>query len=61
MEDLKEMFAQMTKFQMESQQKNEEKLLQLQKENEERIFQLLQGNKEKEQKKKRGKTTTVLP
>ena len=32
MEDLKEMFAQMMKFQMESQQKNEEKLLQLQKE-----------------------------
>ena len=39
MEDLKEMFAQMMKFQMESQQKkNEEKLLQLQKENEERIL-----------------------
>ena len=36
MEDLKEMFAQMMKFQMESQQKNEEKLLQLQKENEEK-------------------------
>ena len=49
MEDLKEMFAQMMRFQMESQQKNEEKLLQLQKENEERLFQLLQGNKEKEQ------------
>ena len=31
MEDLKEMFTQMMKFQMESQQKNEEKLLQLQK------------------------------
>ena len=59
MEDFKEMFAQMMKFQMESQQKNEKKLLQLQKENEERM---LQGNKEKEQKKKkRGKTTTVLP
>ena len=38
MEDLKEMFAQMMKFQMESQQKNEEKLLQLQKENEEKIL-----------------------
>ena len=60
MEDLKEMFAQMMKFQMESQQENEEKLLQLQKENEERIFQLLQRNKEKEQIKW-GKTTTVLP
>ena len=30
--NLKEMFAQMMKFQMESQQKNEEKLLQLKKE-----------------------------
>ena len=49
MEDLKEMFAQMMKFQMESQQKNEEKLLQLQKENEERIL------------KNEEKTTTVLP
>ena len=38
MEDFKEMFAQMMKFQMESQQKNEEKFLQLQKENEERIL-----------------------
>ena len=38
MEDLKEMFAQMMKFQMEPQQKNEEKLLQLQKENEKRIL-----------------------
>ena len=38
MEDLKEMFAQMMKFQMETQQKNKEKLLQLQKENKERIF-----------------------
>ena len=37
MEDLKEIFAQMMMFQMESQQKNEE-----------RLFQLLQGNKEKE-------------
>ena len=46
MEDLKEMFVQMMKFQMESQQKNGEKLLQLQKENEERIL------------KKRGKTTS---
>ena len=45
MEDLKEMFAQMMKFQMESQQKNEEKLLQLQKENEERILK----NEEKQQ------------
>ena len=56
MEDLREMFAQMIKFQMDAQQKNEErilkneeKLLRLQKENEERIL------------KKRGKTTTVLP
>ena len=40
MEDLKEMFVQMMRFQMESQQKNEE-----------RLFQLLQGNKEKKQKK----------
>ena len=38
MEDLKEMFAQMIRFQTESQQKNQEIL-----------FQLLQGNKEKEQ------------
>ena len=47
MEDPKEMFAQMMKFQMELQQKkrrknlkkkNEEKLLQLQKKNKERIF-----------------------
>ena len=49
MKDPKEMFAQMTKFHMESQQKNEEKLLQLQKENEEEIL------------KKRRKTKTVLP
>ena len=34
MECLKDMFAQTMTFQMESQQKNEEKLLQLQKENE---------------------------
>ena len=46
MEDLKEMFAQMMKFQMESQQKNEEKLLQLQKVNEEKILK----NKEKQQR-----------
>ena len=45
MEDLKEMFAQMIKFQIESQQKNKEKLLQLQKENEERILK----NEEKQQ------------
>ena len=45
MEDLKEMFALMMKFQMESQQKNEEKLLQLQKENEKRILK----NEEKQQ------------
>ena len=32
------MFAQMMKFQMESQQKNEEKLLQLPKEKKERIL-----------------------
>ena len=38
MEDPKEMFAQMMRFQMESQQKSEE-----------RLFQLLQGYKEKEQ------------
>ena len=37
MDDLKEMFAEMMKLLMESQQKNEEKLLQLQKENDERI------------------------
>ena len=49
MEDLKEMFAQMMKFQMESQEKNEEKLFQLPKENEERIL------------KNEGKKTTVLP
>ena len=46
MEDLKEMFAQMMKFQMESQQKNEEKLLQLLKENEEGILK----NEEKQQR-----------
>ena len=46
MEDLKEMFAQMMKFQMESQQKNQEKLLQLQKENEKRILK----NEEKQQR-----------
>ena len=46
MEDHKEMFAQTMKFQMESQQKNEEKLLQLQKENEERILK----NEEKQQR-----------
>ena len=40
------MFAQMMKFQMESQQKNEEKLLQLQKENEERILK----NEEKQRR-----------
>ena len=45
MEDYKEIFAQMMKFQMESQQKNEEKLVQLQKENEERILK----NNEKQQ------------
>ena len=38
MEDLKEMFVQMLRFQMESQRKNEK-----------RLFQLLQGNKEMEQ------------
>ena len=38
MEDLKEIFAQMMKFQMESQQKNKVKLLQLQKKNEDRIL-----------------------
>ena len=47
MEDLKEMFAQMMRFQMEPQQKkNEEKLLQIQKENEERTFK----NEEKQQR-----------
>ena len=46
MEDIKEMFAQMMKFQMESQQKNEEKLLQLQKKNEEKILK----NEEKQQR-----------
>ena len=40
MEDLKEMFVQMMRFQMESQQKNEEKFLQLQKENVEKQLQL---------------------
>ena len=55
MEDLKEMFAQMIKFQMESQQqtkkpeeiifKNKEKLLQLQKENKDWILK----NEEKQQ------------
>ena len=40
MEELKEMFAQMMRFQMESQQKNK------------RLFQLLQGNKEKERENK---------
>ena len=57
------MFAQMMRFQMESQQKNEEKLphprkeneekqlqLQQKKKNEEKFFQLFQGNKKKEQK-----------
>ena len=38
MEDLKEMSAKMMKFQMESQQRNDEKLLQLQNEKEERIL-----------------------
>ena len=47
MEDLTEIFAQMVKFQMESQQKNEEKLLQLQKANEDRLFQLLQKKKKR--------------
>ena len=46
MEDLKEMFAQMMKLQMESQQQNEENLLQLQKENEERMLR----NAEKQQR-----------
>ena len=45
MEDLKEIFAQMIKFQMGSQQKNQEKLHQLQKENEKRILK----NEEKQQ------------
>ena len=44
MEDLKEIFAQMMKFQMKSQQKNETKLLQLQKENEERILKTKKNN-----------------
>ena len=44
MEDLKEMFAQMMKFQMESQLKNAEKLLQIQKENEERILKKTRKN-----------------
>ena len=43
------MFVQMMRFQMESQQKNEE-----------RFFQLLQGDKEKEQENEE-KITTVLP
>ena len=38
MEVLKEIFAHMMKFQMESQQKNEEKFLQLQKEKKDRIL-----------------------
>ena len=46
MEDLKERFAQMMKLQMESKQKNEEKLLQLQNENQERILK----NEEKQQR-----------
>ena len=52
MEDLKEMFAQMIKFQMESQQKNEEKLLQLQKENEERILKKTRKNNFRKKTKK---------
>ena len=48
MEDLKEMFAQMRKLQIESQQKNEEKFLQHRKENEERILE----NEEKQQLQK---------
>ena len=40
------MFAQILKFQIESEQNNEEKLLQLQKENEERILE----NKEKQRR-----------
>ena len=59
------MFAQMMKFQMESQLKNEEKPLQIQKENEERILK----NDEKQQLQKENKErilkneekTTVLP
>ena len=56
MEDFKEMFSQMMKFQMESQQKNEERILK----NEDKPLQLQKENKEKIFKK-RGKTTTVLP
>ena len=58
MEDLKEMFAQIMKIQMESQPKKEEKLLQLQKENKERILkneekrQLQKENEERILKKK---------
>ena len=53
MEDLKDVFTQMMKFQIESKKKKEEKLLQLQKENEERILkkneekQLLKENEER--------------
>ena len=56
MEDLKEMFAQMIKFQMESQQKNEEKLLQLRKENEERILK----NEEKQQLQKENEERILI-
>ena len=48
MEDLKEMFAQMKKLQMVSQQKNEEKLFNFRR-------------KRRKNLKKRGKTTTFLP
>ena len=43
MEDLKEMFAQMMNFQMESEQKNEERILK----NEEKLLQLQKENKER--------------
>ena len=51
MEDLKEMFAQMMTFQMEFQQKYEEKLLQLQKENEERIQKKKKKKNEEKQQR----------
>ena len=49
MEDLKEMFAQIMRFQMESQQKNEE-----------RLFQLLQGDKERNKKTRKNNNGSSL-
>ena len=60
MEDLKEMFAQMMRFQRESEQKTKKNNFNFNKKKEERLFQLLQGNKEKEEKTRKNNNGSSL-